>query len=148
MRLMDRKIQEGMADFAVVVFDVNGLKRVNDELGHEFGDKLICDAATVIKTVYGAEHVYRIGGDEFIVILENIAEGDLGGYYLRYDEELNLLNTKDRASQVKLAVSKGAAVFASDTDTCYKEVFRRADQKMYEDKEAYYKNGNDRRRRR
>ena len=59
----------------VAIFDVNGLKEVNDKLGHASGDELLRGAASTIRSVYGSYvKCYRTGGDEFVVILEEPVE--------------------------------------------------------------------------
>ncbi len=147
VNMLERKISEGMADFFVVVFDVNGLKSVNDNLGHEYGDMLIIDAASIIKQVFSAENVYRIGGDEFIVVMENEDDKDINEYLKKFDEEIAVFNKENVRYEHDLAISKGGVVFDPETDHEYKEVFKRADEKMYKDKEAFYRGRNDRRKR-
>ena len=74
---MDESISyKKLTKFAVVVFDINGLKKINDTLGHEYGDMLIIDAAGIMRNVFSTEHVFRIGGDEFIVVIENKTQKD------------------------------------------------------------------------
>ncbi len=145
VKLLDRKITEGMAEFIVVVFDVNGLKNVNDNLGHEYGDMLICDAADIMKRVFSTENVFRIGGDEFIVVIENEGEEDIKAYFAAFDEEVVMFNENNVRYNNKLAVSKGGACYDSKLDTTYKSVFKRADEIMYLDKKEFYKGRNDRR---
>lgn len=145
IRKLDRKISENMAEFMVVVFDVNGLKHMNDNLGHAYGDMLITDSAEVLKKVFGAENTYRIGGDEFIVVMENADAKDIPHYFEKFDTVLAKFNAENSRYEQKLAISKGAAVY-SEKDKEYKEVFRRADEMMYKDKEEFYKGKEDRRR--
>ena len=145
VKLMDRKISEGMAAFIVVVFDVNGLKSVNDNLGHEYGDMLITDAADIMKHVFSAENVFRIGGDEFIVVIENEGVEEIDSYFKSFDEELKSFNENNGRYEHDLAVSKGGVPYDKDSDKAYKDVFKRADDMMYRDKERYYSGRNDRR---
>ena len=147
INLLDRKIHEGMADFSVVVFDVNGLKRINDNLGHEYGDQLISDAASVLKDTFGSEHTYRIGGDEFIVVMEHVSEKEVEELYKKYDEVLKEFNSHEKKYDGELSISKGHAVYIKDQDMDCKSVFQRADEEMYHNKEIYYQGRNDRRRR-
>ena len=129
--LLQDHIDDGMApDFAVAVFDVNGLKRVNDEFGHEAGDRYILDAKELICGIFKNSPVYRIGGDEFAAILTD------GEYKNRYE----LLNAFDVRVEENLAagsivVSGGISDFSRKTDKKYSEVFRRADKLMYERKQ-------------
>lgn len=57
---------------AIVMCDINGLKEINDQKGHDAGDKFIVQTAQTLKSVFGKRHVYRFGGDEFIAVLPNI----------------------------------------------------------------------------
>ena len=68
--LLDEKILAGAAEFCIAMADVNYLKKINDTYGHERGNIYLLNAGRLICSVFGAEHVYRIGGDEFVVILE------------------------------------------------------------------------------
>ncbi len=156
MKQLDRKMKEGLAEFTVVVFDVNGLKTINDNLGHECGDRIIAGAANALKKTFGAEHTYRIGGDEFIVVLENAADVNLEECYRDFDQAVAKENeaidgeklvAEDAPVKLLLAVSKGASAFLPEQDKEYKEVFKRADEEMYRDKERFYQGKNDRRRR-
>ncbi len=68
---MEQKIADGtMTEFSVGIFDVNDLKKVNDTQGHDAGDKFIKEACQYICECFKRSPVYRIGGDEFSVILE------------------------------------------------------------------------------
>ena len=78
------KIEErGMKDFAIVFADVNNLKEANDVFGHESGDILLNDAAKQIGNVFKHSPVFRIGGDEFVVILDG---ADFVNVYALLDE--------------------------------------------------------------
>ena len=147
IKLLDKKIQEDMAEFAVAVFDVNGLKRMNDEFGHEQGDMLITDAASAIKKVFGEEQVYRIGGDEFIVVAESMTEQEMGEALSHYDEIVKIFNERNEKYDEPLSMSKGAGFYVRGKDREYNEVFKRADEAMYQDKARHYQGRHDRRRR-
>ena len=147
VKVLEKKIEEGMASFSVIVFDVNGLKRVNDNLGHEYGDMLITDAADILKQIFLTENVYRIGGDEFIVVIENVGKAELDEYFRQFDKSMKEFNGHNVRYEHELAVSKGGVAYDPELDKAYKDVFRRADEIMYKDKEEYYKGRNDRRKR-
>ena len=125
--------------YAVAVFDMNGLKGINDSFGHECGDIAILDAVMALKTAFGKENLYRIGGDEFIAIVEDADKTKMGNCFLRLDEEIGQINQKEQKYQRELSLSKGFAVFDDSKDKEYTDTFRRADEKMYEDKAEYYK---------
>ena len=135
---LEEEIQNGTACFALVVMDLNGLKEINDTLGHEQGDRAISAVGDAMKRVFGGERLYRIGGDEFLVLVSGDGS-DLPPRLAQLDRVL--------AEGGSAAVSKGCASFVPGQDRQYQEVFRRADQAMYEDKKAYYAANRDRRRR-
>ena len=145
---LDRKINEGLARFVVIMFDVNGLKTTNDTLGHEYGDALIKSAAQVIKSTFGQENIYRIGGDEFIAIIENTSEKEIEKLFAQYKTNLETENKKASESNPaasELSISHGYAFYTSEKQ--YKDVFQLADEDMYREKEKFYQGKKDRRRR-
>ncbi len=147
MHRLQQDVEAGVADFAVAVFDLNGLKTVNDQLGHEAGDRLIVSAATALRTVFGTEHVYRIGGDEFIAVLEKARQEEIDEYLAALDRQIAAMNQGKAANDVALSISGGGAVYTPGQDADYNAVFRRADEAMYRKKAAYYQQFGDRRRR-
>ncbi len=147
IKLMDRKIHESMADFAVVVMDINGLKWVNDRLGHEYGDMLIKDVANVVKDVFGDGNVFRIGGDEFIAILEKVTDEEMQEFMKRSVRAFEDFNKKKTRYGTPMAASRGYSVFREGEDQDFRSVFQRADEEMYKDKEKFYQGKNDRRKR-
>lgn len=145
--LADPSIKEGKLAFSVCVFDITGLKTMNDTLGHEHGDMAIKDTAKVLTEVFGRDNTYRIGGDEFVCAMRYATAEDIKKSFERVDELLDEINREDsRYRTMPLVLSKGCAVFEPETDREYMDTFRRADRRMYEDKAEYYKS-HDRRRR-
>lgn len=141
-------IEEGSTSFSVVVFDVTGLKRINDELGHDVGDYVLEDTAMLISRVFGLENTYRIGGDEFIVTLEGLSKEELEALMSLMDTAVRTFNQGERRYEPELIISKGFARFEPGDSTSYNDVFRQADEAMYRDKAAYYIKHDRRRRRR
>ncbi|MCR5094631.1 MAG: diguanylate cyclase [Lachnospiraceae bacterium] len=139
VKLIDRKIHEELAEFSLAVFDINGLKSVNDRLGHEFGDLMIADAAGVMKMVFGTEHIYRVGGDVFVAILENTSESEMKSLLHRFDEEIVVYNESERRYDADLSMSCGVVTFDPARDREFKDVFHRADREMYRNKERFNK---------
>ena len=142
---LDDAIRRGTASFTVYVFDLNGLKGINDKYGHESGDTAITDAAEVLKTVFGKENLYRIGGDEFIAVFDGMKKPDTERCFADLEKAMRSLDLTGKLYKEPLAIAKGAAAFCPGEDKEYRDVFRRADQFMYEEKTAYYKT-HDRRR--
>lgn len=123
-----------VSPFAIAVFDVNDLKKTNDTLGHEAGDKLICDAAKLICNAFKHSPVYRIGGDEFSVIVTGPDYEDRDMIMLQFRNQMKE-NSKNKDSVV---VASGIATFI-DTDISCSIVFNRADEDMYLNKASLKK---------
>ncbi len=146
VKLLRTKINEDKAKFVVAIFDLNGLKRINDTFGHEVGDLALCDAAFVLKKVFGAYHIYRFGGDEFIVIKQNTTLEEIQQSFKLLDLELEKFNENEHPYKSPLSIAKGAAEFLPREDLEYLTTFKRADREMYKDKDSYYIKHADKRR--
>ena len=145
VKLLEAPTQDGTADFSVAIFDMNGLKIINDNYGHECGDDAIIDTAKVLKKLFGSENLYRIGGDEFIAIMTQTDEARWAQLFASFDAQVAQLNSAARSYVVPLSLSKGCAIYDKERDADYKSVFKRADMAMYADKNAYYQAHGDRR---
>ena len=119
---MEARIAGGEAvEFGVIVCDVNGLKRINDTLGHKAGDEYIRSACMMLCRCYKHSPVYRIGGDEFAVLLQ-------GQDYEAREELLQEVN-----AQIEVNLGSGGAVasigmaeYEPDSGETFHEVFKRA----------------------
>lgn len=114
--------------YAVFFIDVNGLKTVNDTNGHIAGDNLLKDVAVTMKEHFEKGEIYRVGGDEFMVIAESVS--------IREFDALEKILRKDceRPGRAHYAVG---SCFSEETDDI-KKAMQIADTRMYEDKEKYY----------
>ena len=127
---LNQKIRQNEIDkLALVVCDINGLKIVNDTLGHAAGDKLIKDACSLICEHFTHGAVYRIGGDEFVVILQEKG----------FDTMLEVIDDINRAieeniKKKEVVISIGHSELTKQ-DQLVHEVFERADQMMYKRKQ-------------
>lgn len=131
------RIQKGEnLSFAVVVFDLNDLKKVNDRWGHEAGDEYIINSCRLICDIFKRSAVYRIGGDEFAVILENDDFASRFELMAQLEKAMSELCNGNRPDQEKVFVAAGLETYDSALDTCVEDVFKRADAKMYENKIA------------
>ncbi len=120
-------IRDGtMEPFAVVVCDVNGLKQVNDTMGHKAGDELIRTACRIICEFFKRSPVYRVGGDEFVVVLT-------GQDFDRREETMAEFNRRvDRNKKNReVVIAAGISDFEAGKDKGYHDVFERADAMMY-----------------
>lgn len=127
---LDKAISDGTAErLAVAVFDLNDLKTVNDTLGHDTGDEYIKEACRQICERFDRDSVYRVGGDEFVVILQ-------GEDYDNREKLLTEFNdiAEENRADAKVVVSVGCAEYISGEDNSYKRIFERADHRMYKRK--------------
>ena len=124
---------ESLVAFSI---DINGLKRVNDTLGHEAGDELICGAAACIKNVFDeVGSCYRTGGDEFIV-LASMSKKEA----VKCVQDIENLTKNWTGSLVdSLALSVGYAVLEEHKDCNCSELIQVADKQMYMAKDEYYR---------
>ena len=134
---LDKKISAGDAKFCIVMVDVNFLKRVNDTYGHEIGNTYLQNACRLTCAVFGAENVYRIGGDEFVVILED-DKVSLSKYFVaQFKSEMeHKISNESLALWEKVSAAVGLAIYEPDKDKNVDEVFKRADKEMYANKLA------------
>ena len=112
----------------IVFADLNGLKRANDSGGHNAGDRILKDAASALRDVFGPNQIYRAGGDEFTVIISDITEEKL------LEKAGELREAGQRYDDVSFSI--GTCIKADGTDV--REALKIADARMYEDKRAYY----------
>ena len=127
-RIMTRKVSA----FATAVFDVNGLKRVNDTEGHKVGDQWIFNAAQIICDVFKHSPIFRIGGDEFSAILEGKDYESRAALMKAFN---GMMEENLRNEQV--VVSAGLAEFDPEKDETFNAVFERANDQLYQRKRFY-----------
>ena len=128
-----KDIQHGTAEFAVVVLDVNNLKKTNDTLGHLFGNHLITATADELVEIFAGSKVFHIGGDEFVVLLQNEKSLHWEELYKNVIERLNYSTTFYEGKEMIFSVAAG--VKAYEPGMTYDEVFTAADNMMYENKQ-------------
>ena len=127
---LNQKIRENNLDkLAIVVCDINGLKLVNDTQGHAAGDNLIKDASLLICEYFTHGAVYRIGGDEFAVILQEKGYDTLREVMA----EINRV-VEENIKKKKVVISIGYSELTPE-DQLVHDVFERADQMMYKRKQ-------------
>ena len=128
---IDKAIESDTVDFGLAVFDINDLKKTNDKYGHGAGNEVIIVASAIISGSFKHSPVFRIGGDEFLVILEN---EDLENYEtLLENMEIKSAGTIIE-DKIPVTIAGGFARFDAQKDTCVADVFKRADEIMYENK--------------
>ena len=131
--VLQESIDKGKAEFAILMADMNNLKLINDKYGHELGNVYIIGGCRLICDIFDHSPVYRVGGDEFVVILR-------GRDFERRHELMKTLQDKVWESmnneslqpweRYSVAIGMGEYEEGDDVDS----VLRRADQAMYAEK--------------
>ncbi len=129
---IEKRIRSAEKDLqvGVVMCDVNDLKLLNDTRGHSFGDEALQRACRMICEVFRNSQVYRIGGDEFAVVLTG-ADFGIREELLENLRRESAANGRTRSGPV---VASGLAVFDASKDARFSDVVKRADKEMYKNK--------------
>ena len=122
--------EKAVESFGIAVCDLNDLKTVNDTQGHKAGDEYIKDACRLICRVFAHCPVFRVGGDEFAVILRDKEYNDRNDLVAAFKRQIED-NVRIGSGPV---VALGLADYMPSNDSSVEEVFKRADSRMYEDK--------------
>lgn len=125
------KIEKKRKSVIIMVFDINDLKVVNDKLGHESGDLLIRRSSDVLLKTFKDNSIYRIGGDEFVVILEK--ESNYKNIICRIQKQIRM-NNENYPTDPPVSIAYGVANFNGKEYKSFKEAFKKADKNMYVNK--------------
>lgn len=129
---IDEEIRSGKAQFAIIIIDLNNLKKINDELGHNHGDLMIKKLADLIGSYFFEYHAYRIGGDEFAVIIEG--EDSRSALALTANFRSFIESQSGKYKSVPFSAAVGCSNFRKGVDKSTQDVFERADNEMYGNK--------------
>ncbi|MEG0367107.1 MAG: diguanylate cyclase [Coprobacillus sp.] len=130
---LDQHMQSAYIEFAILAFDINNLKIINDNYGHHLGDTLIINSVKLIQEVFRNCLIYRIGGDEFVVILQDqnyLHREELISRFIQIVCEYN----EGLTDEAIVSIALGVAEYKPVIDRNYNDVYRRADSAMYIDK--------------
>ncbi len=130
-KLNDSIKKEIITDLGIMVFDLNDLKTVNDTLGHEAGDQYIKDGCMMICNKFAHSPVFRIGGDEFAVILQGSDFDNRESLISEFENEV-----VENLKEDKVVVASGLEIYDPNKDKSVDDIFERADKKMYERKKS------------
>ena len=131
---LKEEISQGNAEFALVMVDINELKYTNDHFGHEAGDENISLTARAIGRIFVHSKIYRVGGDEFVIIAQG---DDLANLSDRLQSMKAITKRRDpKKSDVPttVSVSYGYSVCRKGDSREYADIFREADSNMYNQK--------------
>ncbi|MBQ2070290.1 MAG: diguanylate cyclase [Bacilli bacterium] len=132
--LQERIDKNEDVEFAIAMFDCDGLKDINDKYGHDKGNVYLKNSSFLMSKVFSHSDIYRIGGDEFVAILfdeDFQAREELKERFFKLSEEKS--NSVEEGWE-KINVSIGIASYDKEIDSCAEDVFIHADHLMYENK--------------
>lgn len=132
---INKEINHNNPQFAVLVADLNNLKETNDEYGHDVGNELIIHTAKLLTSIFKTSTVFRIGGDEFAVILKNTDLSEYHDLIAKFDEACAKDSIVISSKKLPVSIARGAASFDPEIDTVYQDVFAKADHAMYLNKQ-------------
>lgn len=136
VRNMEGELLEakGQKEFAICMIDCNDLKVINDRSGHEKGDLYLKAACSLVCHIFVHSPVFRIGGDEFAVILQKSDYEHRDELLARFDEACAESRSREADVWNQVNVARGVAVYDPAIDGTVNDVVRRADKLMYENK--------------
>ncbi|MBQ4489005.1 MAG: GGDEF domain-containing protein, partial [Ruminobacter sp.] len=122
---LNRQITEHrQLSFAIVILDVNDLKKVNDNVGHQAGDEILRSACKTISGIFGRTSVFRVGGDEFVAIIQ-------GDNFEMLDDMIRKLEDHNTKASITGGVVIACGMAKFENDSCVASIFDRADRNMY-----------------
>ncbi|MFV0517265.1 MAG: GGDEF domain-containing protein [Aminipila sp.] len=123
----------------VIVMDINNLKLINDNYGHLEGDFLISESAKIIEQSFkGIGRIYRIGGDEFCILIEHLSLNDIEQYIRIFQRLISDYNSNSSA-KFNIEIAYGISEFIKENKKNLYEVFTEADNEMYKCKDMMKK---------
>ena len=121
----------GEKEYGIIVFDANNLKKINDTYGHERGNIYLQNACKLTCRIFKGSPVFRIGGDEFVVILQGEDYDNCYKLMRDFDVEAEKINSEKVNEWEKINIAKGLVKYDPGTDANVESVFKRADARMY-----------------
>lgn len=116
-----------LTNVGVAYIDLNGLKKINDNKGHAKGDMFICTAARVLSETF-TDNCYRVGGDEFVIVIRNIAQNE-------FEQDIDAMRKRMKANEVSISMG----VLYRDKVDDLEELLKSADKLMYIEKEEFHR---------
>ncbi|MEG4228657.1 diguanylate cyclase [Microcoleus sp. N9_B2] len=119
--------------YFILFADLDGLKKINDTLGHEMGDRVIVDAAQILKQTFReADIVARLGGDEFALFIPNFSGDSSTNFHSRLEENIDRFN--QQSERAYISISLGVEFGDLNNEVLLEQLLAKADKLMYEHK--------------
>lgn len=132
---LEKSLEEGDLEFGIAMVDLNDLKHINDTFGHDKGNISIIKLCTVVCSIFKHSPVFRVGGDEFVAILKNHDYEHREELKDQFKDALTALLDEEKLHPwERISASIGIGVYDKNTDKTVSDVFKKADELMYEDK--------------
>lgn len=134
LAMADQRLQllERSRSVCLLIFaDVDGLKETNDSMGHEAGDRLLVDAALVLRAAFRhTDLVARLGGDEFVVLADDASDDDIERVLAKLQDQIDIRNATAGPQLPRLSLSAGAHCFRAGPEVNLPELIAEADARM------------------
>lgn len=136
IRTLEYNIDMGnVTEYGIAMIDLNFLKKINDTYGHERGNYAIKKVCEIICNVFLHSPVFRIGGDEFVVLLKDSDYTKMDNLEEEFKAQIKTFSDNEYLEPwQKISAAIGTARYNSSKDEGFQSVFKRADEKMYENK--------------
>ena len=135
IKLLQTRLESGETKFGIAIVDLNYLKRINDTYGHDKGNEAIRKLSAIICTIFEHSPVFRIGGDEFAIVLYRNDYDNCPALIDKFENEIRRMAADDTLEPYeKVSAAIGAALYDEALDDSLDSLFRRADHEMYEHK--------------
>ena len=132
---LEKSLEEGDLEFGIAMVDLNDLKRINDTFGHDKGNISIIKLCTVVCSIFKHSPVFRVGGDEFVAILKDHDYEHREELKDQFKDALTALLDEEKLHPwERISASIGIGIYDKNTDRTVSDVFKKADDLMYEDK--------------
>lgn len=131
------EMASGLKKIGVVMIDLNFLKRINDTYGHDKGNIAIVSLSRMVCHIFEHSPVFRIGGDEFVVILKGHDLENIDELVTEFNWQLKQAHDNPTLEYwEKISAAIGYAIYNPEIDSAYENIFKRADVEMYKNKKA------------
>ena len=136
-KIDDRIVYEHFSKFGIAMVDLNNLKTINDSFGHEKGNVAIKKICMMVCKKFSHSPVFRVGGDEFVVIIENDDYDMVNSLMKELRLEIEEIHSKESLEPwERISAAIGWTLFDPEKDKSIESVFKRADELMYENKKS------------
>ena len=140
VKTLEAEMAYGNEEFGIVMIDLNDLKHINDTYGHDAGNIAIQKLCHLVCAIFLHSPVFRIGGDEFTIILRNRDLANVRELIASFNKSIEALsNDESLEAAERISAAIGYSIFDPSRDSSVDDVFKRADEAMYADKKDFYR---------